>query len=239
MSEEQIHYVLQGISEVTTDIEQQRCFLRAIIENDFMNGAENVSNFQIKQIAKKSAERLLQSQLEEEKRKNESLEDAISDRSNRIDYVSSQLEIAQSELNAAKNEKEHLSEEYATEIDRLKALLSEKDSEVKKIQTERDDKTGEIENYKKKDFNRNKRNKIIGYAIAISAIVGHIVWYFNVDVNSKSYMGKLAHWINDLDDARAKFTVPIFALVLTAILVPLCIALKKECVKKYTSTKFE
>lgn len=239
MSEEQIHYVLQGISEVTTDIEQQRCFLRAIIENDFMKGAEDASNFQIKQIAKKSAERLLQSQLEEEKRKNESLEDAISDHSNRIDYVTNQLEITQSELNSAKHEKKHLSEEYATEIDRLKALLSEKDSEVKKIKTERDDKTGEIETYKKKDFNRNKRTKIIGYVIIISAIVGHIVWYFNVDINSKSYMSKLAHWINGLDDARAKFTVPVFALILTAILVPLCVALKKECVKKYTSTKSE
>ena len=239
MSEEQIHYVLQGISEVTTDIEQQSCFLRTIIENDFKNGAEDISNVQIKQIAKKSAERLLQSQLEEEKKKNESLENAISNHTNRINDVCSRLEITQTELNASQNEKEQLSMTYVTEIERLKSLLSEKDSEVQKIQTERDDKTDRIETYKKKDFNRHKRYKITGYLVAISVIVGHIIWYFIVDVNSTSYIGKLAHWINGLDNARAKFTVPIFGLVLTAILVPLCIALYKECLKKYTSTESE
>lgn len=34
MPEEQIHYILQGISEVTTDVEQQSLFLRTIVEND-------------------------------------------------------------------------------------------------------------------------------------------------------------------------------------------------------------
>lgn len=52
MPEEQIHYILQGISEVTTDVEQQSLFLRTIVENDFKNGAKDLSSVQIKQIAK-------------------------------------------------------------------------------------------------------------------------------------------------------------------------------------------
>lgn len=234
MPEEQIHYILQGISEVTTDVEQQSFLLRTIVENDFKNGAKDLSNVQIKQIAKKSAERLLQSQLEEEKKKNESLENTISVHTNTINTVSNQLKKTQAELNASRNETEHLNQEHSNEIDRLKTLLSEKDSEVQKIRTEGNNKDNEIESFKKKDFCRNKRNKIILLCFIILVIAGHVVWYFIVDVNSTSYMGMLVRWISSLDEARAKFTVPIFGVVLTAILVPMCITLYKVCTKKYT-----
>ena len=99
MPEEQIHYILQGISEVTTDVEQQSLFLRTIVENDFKNGAKDLSSVQIKQIAKKSAERLLQSQLEEEKKKNESLVTTISAHTNTINSVHNQLKNTQNSYN--------------------------------------------------------------------------------------------------------------------------------------------
>lgn len=236
MSEEQIHYVLQGISEVTTDVEQQSCFLRTIVENDFKNGAKDISNVQIKQIAKKSAERLLQSQLEEEKKKNESLIGTISSHSNTINDVRDQLKNVQTELDNSRNEKEHLSQEHEAEIDRLKSLLFEKESEVKKIRNDGTYKDREIESYRKNEFNRKKRKKIIGLMFVILAIIVHIIWYFMVDENSLSYMGKFVRWISTLDEARAKFTVPLFGLILTSILVPSCIKLYKVCREKYTTT---
>ena len=236
MPEEQIHYILQGISEVTTDVEQQSFFLRTIVENDFKNGAKDLSSVQIKQIAKKSAERLLQSQLEEEKKKNESLVTTISAHTNTINSVHNQLKNVQEELNTSRIETEHLNQEHSSEIDRLKTLISEKDSEVQKIQIESNNKDIEIENYKKRDFYRIKRNKIIRLSLIILFILGHVVWYFIVDVNSKSYMGILVRWISSLDEARAKFAEPIFGVLLTAILVPLCIKLYKVYTKEYIPT---
>ena len=136
MPEEQIHYILQGISEVTTDVEQQSLFLRTIVENDFKNGAKDLSSVQIKQIAKKSAERLLQSQLEEEKKKNESLVTTISAHTNTINSVHNQLKNTQAELTASRNETELLKHEHSNEIDKLKTLLSEKESEVQEIRAD-------------------------------------------------------------------------------------------------------
>ena len=219
--------------------QQQRFFLRTIVENDFKNGAKDLSNIQIKQIAKKSAERLLQSQLEEEKKKNESLENTISSHTNTIRDVRNQLKNVQEELNTSRNETEHLNQEHSSEIDRLTTLLSEKDSEVQEIRAEGNKKDDEIEKYRKKDFCRSKRNKIILLSFIILVILGHIVWYFIVKENSTSYMGMFVRWNSSLDEARAKFTVPIFGVVLTAILVPLCIALYKVCRKKYTPTIME
>ena len=91
MSEEQIHCILQGISEVTTDVEQQKFLLRTIVENDFKNGARDLSSVQIKQISQKTAERILQSKLEEEKKMNESLEDTISSHTNTIKNKESRI----------------------------------------------------------------------------------------------------------------------------------------------------
>ena len=122
-------------------------------------------------------------------------------------------------------------------LDKLKTLLLEKDSEVQKIRTEGNKKDDEIEIYKKKDFCRSKRNKIILFSFIILVLAGHIVWYFIVNENSTSYMGMFVRWISSLDEARAKFTVPIFGVVLSTILVPLCITLYKLCTKKYTPTK--
>ena len=47
----------------------------------------------------------------------------------------------------------------------------------------------------------------------------------------------LVRWISSLDEARSKFTVPIFGAILTTILVPMCVALYKVCKKEYTPTK--
>lgn len=237
MPEEQIHYILQGISEVTTDVEQQSLFLRTIVENDFKNGAKDLSSVQIKQIAKKSAERLLQSQLEEEKKKNESLVTTISAHTNTINSVHNQLKNTQAELTASRNETKLLKHEHSNEIDKLKTLLSEKESEVQEIRADGNKKDEEIETYKKKDFCRQKRNKIILLSLIILVILGHIIWYFIVKEDSTSYMGMLVRWISSLDEARSKFTVPIFGVILSAILVPLCIALYKVCKKEYTPTK--
>ena len=233
MSEEQIHYILQGISEVTTDVEQQSFLLRTIVENDFKNGTNALSNVQIKQIAKKSAERLLQSQLEEEKKKNESLENTITANTNIINNVHNQLKKTQAELEATKNE-------HSNEIDKLTTILSEKNSEVETILAESNKKDDEIETYKKKDFCRRKRNKIILLTFIILFILGHIVWYFFVNENSTSYMGMLVNWINSLDKARAPFIIPIFGIiVLSSILVPLGKILIKECRKEYTNKNAE
>ena len=233
MSEEQIHYILQGISEVTTDVEQQSFFLRTIVESDFKNGAKNLSAVQIKQNAKKSAERLLQSQLEEEKKKNESLESTISANTNTINNVCNQLKNTQAELTSYRNETELLNQKHS----KLKTLLEEKNSEVQKILTEGNKKDEEIDSYKRKEFCRSKRNKIIFLSVIILLLVVHIVWYFIVDADSTYYMGMLVRWICSLDEARSKFTVPIFGFILTAILVPLCHGLYKVCTKKYTPTK--
>ena len=71
----------------------------------------------------------------------------------------------------------------------------------------------------------------------ILVILGHIIWYFIVKENSTSYMGMLVRWISSLDEARSKFTVPIFGAILTTILVPMCVALYKVCKNEYAPTK--
>ncbi len=50
-------------------------------------------------------------------------------------------------------------------------------------------------------------------------------------------MGLLVRWISSLDEARSKFTVPIFGAILTTILVPMCVALYKACKNEYAPTK--
>lgn len=156
MTDEQIHAVLSGIAEMTTNVDQQRELLEAIIDEDFKNGAKQMTPDQIRAQAKKTAERKLQKQLAEEKDKNESLQIALGEAETYVKKEKEDKEALVHRHNAELADKEKtvaetqnretlLKDENAT----LKSSLTAKENEIAKLQEQID----------KSEF---KRKKVIG-----------------------------------------------------------------------------
>lgn len=234
LSEEQLHYVLSGISEVTTDIEQQRYFLKTIVENDFKNGAKDLSNEQISKISKKTAERILQKEIHDNREIIANLEGSIISQVEQNESLRNELNQIKENLTATKEEKDAISISNQSEITRLEEIIQKQEQDVINAKDSSRIKDNEIRSLREKLFNRNKTLKLCIWGALILALVVHIIWYFFVDKDSTTYMGHFVKWICSLDEARSNCFVPVFGIILTSILVPMIMHFYKICKKKYS-----
>lgn len=219
LTAEQINSILEGISEVTADLQQQKHLLDAVIENDFKKGPVDMSRGQIKSIAKNSAQRLMQKELDKLKNENE--------------VIKKDLSSVQSKLSEQKNQASELAEAIKT-LGVLKSTISEMkedksiqtsqiSNQEKEISTLRD----ALNNSQSIIWKHNHNKRIAFRIIPIVVIIVLIIWFFCSSVESDNWMGYLLKWISELDDTQNDIAKGILLLIVSAVLIPLMISFYK------------
>jgi hypothetical protein len=225
MTDEQIHAVLSGIAEMTMNVDQQRELLEAIIDEDFKNGAKQMTPDQIRAQAKKTAERKLQKQLAEEKDKNESLQIALGEAETYVKKEKEDKEALVHRHNAELADKEKtvaetqnretlLKDENAT----LKSSLTAKENEIAKLQEQID----------KSEFKRKKVIGIFWKLVLLSILLSQIIWYLLVEKDADNYMGSVYRFVYSLAPAKMPIITFGISLLYTACLLPLVKSLWKS-----------
>lgn len=184
ISSEKLHIVLSGISELTTNIVQQRTLLNNLVENKF-NGViySGISSDEIYENAKKYAKSELEKQLEDLENKNKEL-------STKQDNFLSELE-------------KH-KESVSTEIEQLKEdksgigkKLSDKENENKKLK----DKL--IEKEIKEEYRKWQITAYVWSLVALIFVI-YFVLLFILSGWEYNYPHKLSLWKDSISDSFQK-----------------------------------
>lgn len=239
LTAEQINAILVGISEMTDNVEQQQFLLETIIEREFKDGAAGKTNDQIKVIAKKQSERLLQRELDKMKADQFALQES---------FNGMQQEFSKHKEDTGKQmeDKEQRLSEANAKINQLTADVQKLNNDLEKTQSDALESGGQkdetIERLKKelkieKDrnaFNKNRRCRMGKEAVGIVVTLALIIWFFCSTVTSNSLMGRFLAWIETLNNTQ-QYVVRIgLGLVLSAILIPLIVSFFKNWFSKFT-----
>lgn len=230
MTDEQIHAILSGIAEMTTNVDQQRYLLETIIDEDFKHGAKEMMPEQMRVLARKSAERKLQKQLAEEKDKNESLQIALGE--------------ANSNAVKEKEEKEALVDQHVAEIaDKEKSVIEAQTREINlreenaTLKNSLDDKRTQIaelqEQVERAKFNRKKANNIAWKTLLLSFLLSQIIWYLLVAENAENYMGCVYRFVSSLEPTKTPVINGLITIMYGGCLWPLTKSLWKSIVSSY------
>ncbi len=248
LTAEQISAILSGISDMTDKVEQQRYLLDVIIDSEFKSGAAGKTNEQLKAIAKKDANRILQQQLSEVTKEAKSLRKDLASVKSELEVHKSKTEKSLSEkdieLNAA-NEK--ISELRGSINTLTQAHETAKQTMQNQHQKEMDDAQKKIESLKKEldnttglhAFMKHRRKKIAWRVFWVVLVLGLIAWFILSSPNCNEPMGWLLKWIEGLDETRKFFIRGTLLFLVSLVLVPLCISLWNTYHSKYGESKKE
>lgn len=220
LSAEEIASILEGISEMTTDLQQQRHLLDTIIENDFKKGANGMNSGQLKSFGKKEANRLLQKKISAVEKDNRQMRETI--------------ETLKTEIQIQKGETERLSN-AASEVDKLKTSMAQMQSELfkkEKANTENDTEIQSLNERLSKANGTIKRYQDIGciilWVLWILFLAALVVWFFCSTTVSDNWMGSLLTWIESLNATQQYVARGSLLLVISVILIPSVLALIKK-----------
>ncbi len=238
LSSDQINAILTGIAEMTDSVEQQRYFLETIIEREFKDGTHGKTNDQLKAIARKESERLLQSQVDEMKAAHQGLEESFNDMKRQFDEHKMKTE---KQLISKENQ---LSEANA-QIDQLKSDVQELSDDLEKTRSQ----ASETDNRKEEDIKRLKRDlliekgrnefnvkkgrRILWKVIGIVITIAFVIWFFCSSASSKTLMGSFLAWIESLNDTQQYVARIGLGVVLSGILIPLIVSCFNDCTSEY------
>lgn len=211
LSSEEISVILSGISEITDDIKQQRYLLETIIETEFKQGANGKTQSQLKAIAKRDAEKLLQEQINRMKEETESLKTDISDitaqfQAHKI-QTDKDLKLRSNEIKIAKEKIESLEHRIKREAQEHESIRISSEAEINRL-----------------NMIVKKKSRIISilWKSAICVILlGLVIWFFCSSGDSANVMGKLLASIEKLDETQKYVARGALLLVFSAILFPL------------------
>lgn len=185
MSEEQLLYAIEGISETTSDILQQKHLITQLIKSDYQKKLCNLSSTEIiektKSFAQTEQDKIINS-LEKNKAQNE-------------DNISQLEEINRTqstEIEKLKTEKTELQESHKIE-------LEQKDSEISRLEST-------IEEQKLKNWKRPRFIFILMVSILLIAILTLCFIYKSENWN---IISKLITWIDSLDDTQKEIAKSI------------------------------
>lgn len=226
LSNEEVHVILEGISEVTDNVEKQNFYLQSFINEDFKKGNVDLTSQQLKQLAKKSAERKLQKELLEEKAKIEGLKGELDDYKKTIaeqeQIKEDKDKLHQDELKQLQNRFDKEKQSMASES-KMKDTLNEKlRSEIEGQKSTIEQKDKELDKYRRSEFRRKKIWPILWRLIISGALIFHIIWYFIVEETDHNYMASILSWVKSLDPER-KTLVPgiVVSIIISAIVLGL------------------
>uniref|UniRef100_UPI0025B72BF0 hypothetical protein n=1 Tax=uncultured Bacteroides sp. TaxID=162156 RepID=UPI0025B72BF0 len=185
MSEEQLLYAIEGISETTSDILQQKHLIKELIKSDYQKELCNLSSIEIiektKSFAQTEQEKIINS-LEKNKAQNE---DNI--------YQLEKINRTQStEIEKLKTEKTELQASHKIE-------LEQKDSEISRLEST-------IEEQKLKNWIRPRFILILMGSILLIAILTLCFIYKSENWN---IISKLITWIDSLGDTQKEIAKSI------------------------------
>ena len=233
LNSEQINSILAGISETTTDLQQQRFLLETIIEKEFKQGAKGLTNEQLRKISHTQAERLLQKRVKE-------LEDGAVKLEATVNSMETLLE-KERQINADKIAS------VTTELNGMKqnleksaGLISDKENEIQRLQLDSSKQNEQLKSTKDtltaqrfENFKLHKCIKLILLGFSILVIVGLLIWFFCSSVLSDNIMGKLLTRIESLNPTQQYIARGILLFVFTGLFVPLVIKFFKIACSKF------
>lgn len=238
LSAEQINAILTGIAEMTDSVEQQRYFLETIIEREFKDGAKGKTNDQLKAIARKESERLLQKEVDEMKVAHKELKDSFDDikqqfsqhkenTKKQLESKDQQLTEANVKIGQLQNDVQGLNNNLEKARNRASEEDRQKDLTIKQLQKE-------LSTEKSRNaFYSKKRRRIVFKSIGVVLVVASIIWFFCSAETDNTLMGRFLAWIMTLGETQKHVAWIGLGLVLSAILIPLVISLIQDCFEKY------
>lgn len=186
LSSEQISVILAGISSMTTNIEQQRFFLETIVEREFKEGAKGMTNEQIRKIAEKETERMLQEKVEMAESKIAEMEVNVSELKGKLeskDEAEQTLRMQNAEvlkknqeLTSEKSQIEITNRELVQSNHKLTNQLSENERIIHGLwERESNSRTERREIYKKQILRKWRTCASISCAFFVILLIGLIV----------------------------------------------------------------
>ena len=185
MSEEQLLYAIEGISETTSDILQQKHLITELIKSDYQKELRNLSSTEIIEKTKSFA------QTEQDK----IINSLVKNKAQNEDNISQLEEINRTqsaEIEKLKTEKTELQESHKIE-------LEQKDSEISQLEST-------IEEQKLKNWKRPRFIFILIVSILLIAILTLCFIYKSENWN---IISKLITWIDSLDDTQKEIAKSI------------------------------
>ncbi len=238
LSAEQINAILLGITEMTDNVEQQRHFLETIIEREFKDGAGGKTNDQLRAIARNESERMLQNELDEMRAAHKELQNSLTciqqefdqhraDTRKEMAAKDQQLSEASAKINQLTTNVQGLNDDLEKTRNSASVNEGQKDEKIKSLESQLAYEKG------KSKFEKRRRCRIAWEIVGLLLTIGAIVWFFCSTVNSDSWMGAFLKWIETLSNTHQHVARIGLGLVLSAILIPLVIALFKDIFSKY------
>ena len=228
LTDEQLQYILAGISEVTSDLNKQRFYLECIIEDDFRKGLRSKDNAQLKEYAKEYSRSKLEEELHSVQQMQGQMSGTIEELSKQlIDEKQKRIEESEERKKVHANATREI-ESQRQRADTLQVSLSQTQAEQAK--TKSDLQASEARNHEIKQSNdklgleniRLKKEilliKIVFLSALIVLLIAFIVWFFCAKKNDPNWMGCLLTLIDSLDtDIQRHGAKIILGLIITVL----------------------
>jgi len=232
LTDEQIHAVLAGIAEMTTNVDQQRNLLETIINEDFKKDAKSMSTEQIRFISKKSAERRLQQQILKEKEKTQALALALDEATKKAKDANQEkatIELQHKDEIAHKNR-------LVRETEQREVKLKEENGNLKSSLSEKEERIAILENKINRDsFRKKKIWNIIWKSILLTFLIIHFIWYLMVNDKDENYMGKFYRFVLSLAATKTPLISGIIIALFSGFVLPLIKSLWNNIWSSYKS----
>mgnify|MGYP003290889971 CR=1 FL=1 len=192
LEEEQMFSIIKGISEVTSDIEQQRYLVKAYINEDLENSLQDIENEKIEEKAKEYAKTKLEKKIE-------TLEDKQLKNEGKI----ASLEECISKMNA---DSTTLINDKQEEILKIEKKLTKAEGKIK----EKDDKIAELE------LKNWKRPRYWWCSIGLLLCIIVFIMYFIAPNWVGNLPARLIHWIDGLEGSLHNMSFGVLCFIHTA-----------------------
>ena len=211
LSEEQMFSVINGISEMTSDIEQQRYLLKAYINEDLEKSLQNLDNDVIEEKAMEFAKTTLEQKIE-------NLEKQQIDNKNDIESLKKEV----LEKNQESNNKEDVIDRYKKQLDAKTKEIGDKDVKISKY---------ELANWKR------PRYWSFGVLFCISIIL--FVLYFWPTEWHYNFCSRFLKWVDSPDCQTQKSIAKCvwFAFHLILFVFSLCTLISLKSIDKNDDKK--
>ena len=211
LSEEQLLFAIEGISEITSDITQQSCLIKSFIKEDFNNELQGLSNEDLQSKAKEYAETEYDKRIKE-------LESDSQCHKQRIEDLENDSLKKERRINNLERANKRRSKQSQERIHDLQEKLANVGSELER----RDD------YYKIKDENDKLRLRrwktprciVLGALLLLWAAL--LILCFVVTDWEYNYCSRVLKWIAELDENRKDIAKQIIFWVY--ILLGICLA---------------
>lgn len=188
LSEEQLLYVIEGISEIVTDVTQQSNLVKTFIKEDFNKITQGISNEEIQEEAKLYAESKYEKRIK-----------TLKDESNKKDRRIEMLVADNSEKGKRITELESINRKSAVDVENLKIQMSEIDNELER-RKDYDDIKEENKRYRLRKW-KTLRCLVLG----VSALIwcSSFVLCFVATESNYNYVSIILNWIAGMDENRS------------------------------------